>query len=191
MTSLITLPRMATVLGALDNLDVDGTAGLHNRLRNLARKGFLFTAEDPNATATSAKLFDPIEIARARILADAVLGGIDGDGLKAVADALSATVHPDLPHPDSAKVEGGFTYGPGLETALRGVRAGERWLLRLRGRIQPDGSVSWKGWVALAREGKEDSACARDTLNRQAPTFFTAELDFRVRLTPLLDLIGE
>lgn len=191
MTNLITLPRMAQVLGAADNIDADGTAALHNRLRNLARKGFLIPIDDPNATATSARLYEPREIARARMLSDAVLGGLEGDGLKAVGEALKSAVKHGGQHPESAKVNGGFSYDDGLSSAIRGIAAGERWLLRVRGRIQPDGTPSWVAWVTWGQPKQHDSEKARDTLNRQAPTFFEANLDFRVRLSPLLELLTD
>jgi hypothetical protein len=183
---LITLPRMAQVLGNADNLDANGTAALHNRLHNLARKGFLKPNADANTTATSARLFEMKELARGRILADAIQGGLDGEALASVAEALNAPhVMRGMTHPPSAKVPGGFNYSDGLSNALRGLAAQERWLVRIMGRIQQNGKTDWISNVLWDGYGPI-SPRARDTLNRHSLIFFSAELKFDSRLVRCL-----
>lgn len=147
----ITIPRMAAILARLDGLDADGVVEGNNRLKNLARKGYFRSIEDPNATATSARRYPLIELFRARILSDAVISGLTGEAVKKASEALSGRsfAYPQAP---SAKAGRGYNYTNAFDDALRGIRAGERWTLEVRCEQSPSG-LQW--YAAVVYSGNE------------------------------------
>jgi hypothetical protein len=185
---MLTLRRIADILADQDNLDREATRALQNRLRNLASKGFLITEEDPNATSRSARLLRPVEIARARILADAVLGNIAGDGLEAVVTALKGDPKA-FPMPPSliGAQDSRFHGHAALGVVLAGTDAGENWSLELVGQIESDGSVRWRGSVCPSDQA--DSETTRSEIALSLKRFFYATLPLSARVKPLIETI--
>jgi hypothetical protein len=184
----ITAPRMAQILGQIDNLDADGINELHNRIRNLARKGFLTPVDDPNYTATSARRYPLTEMVRAFILANAVEYGFASEALAEIAASLKGQLSPHVITPDCLH---GVTISGALHAAILATKAGEEFVLRVRGEKQGDKVV----WIAEVRwAGHSPSQRANDIIDLEASvrgfrTIARTEFSLSALIRPLLPLL--
>lgn len=130
-TRCLTASKIAETYCHIDGLPADDLKTVRLRFQYLDAKGHFTREDDPNATATSAKLYSKREFARAAVLIDALMAGIEGDMLISVATALKNPPRVDFGHAPSADIGGAYEYRSGLDSAVRGVLANDpgRWLI--------------------------------------------------------------
>lgn len=129
--------------------DVDA---VHTFLRNSSVKALL--DGEAGRGRTSAADYPEKEILRARILLACSDVGLRAGEMANVAFALRGTdaLIPGIDTPPSAMNGGGALYLPGLDTIIRGIRAGETWEIQLRFTLSPEGVrhvrpwIRWTGW---------------------------------------------
>ena len=79
--------------------------------------------------------------------------------LEQVNRKLNAAPASGLPHPESAKTVGGWQFLIGLHSIIRGTKAGETWLIRVRFTRTAEGLrrvspwVRWEGWQDDPKHG--------------------------------------
>jgi len=149
------LSEIADALAALEGREADE---IHIRLRNPLFKSLLAGTE--GRTRNSPADYSQEELARARLLLALFECGLSTGDLAKVNDKLNAPPLAGPDHPDSASLAGGGTHYPsGLRSIIRGARAGENWLIRVRFARTNDGarsvnpSIVWEGWATEGRDG--------------------------------------
>jgi len=123
----VTSSEIAHTLGKLDKLGYKSTSRIHRQVRHLHMKGLLRSVgeSDERGTAT----FEPETVVRARILIVLAEMHFDVRTLKEVVEAMRR--HPlDFVAP-SMRQEGAFRSEGGLKDAIRGIKAGESWSLKI------------------------------------------------------------
>lgn len=127
----LTASKIAETIAHIDGLSDDDAKVTRTRFKNLDAKGYFANVADPNGNATSAKLYEKRELARAAVLIDAVAVGVEADMLVSIADALKKSPRLDFGHAPSADTGGAYEYKSGLDAAVRGRLANDpgRWLL--------------------------------------------------------------
>lgn len=144
----LTASKIVQTIAHIDGLSPDDTKSAAMRFKNLSSAGHFARVEDPNATATSARLYEKRELARAAVLIDALAAGIEGSLLLSIADALNKSPRIDFGHAPSGDVDGSYSYPRGLDAAIRGTLVDDpgNWLLifsagREEGRVVHTSSV--------------------------------------------------
>lgn len=121
------LSEIAEILAPHEHMTPDA---LHGTLRGPAI--LVLLAAQPGRGRTSPSDYLPGEVARARLLLAARDCGLTGSDLARFNDALNQPPAQGIGHPDSAKIEVGYGYPSGLQSIIRGTKAGESWLVSFR-----------------------------------------------------------
>lgn len=189
LTDLFSASRINEIIAESDGLDAEGKKGLALRTKHLAAKGYLLPVEDPNAKATSAKLYPATELARTAVLTDVVSAGFEGDALQTVAIALNAPPKMDFGHAPSANVGGAFRYDHGgLVSAVRGMLSDDpgTWRLDFSCGIESGKRPTWIAHVVYLPSESPEPESYLALLRRP---IVRGTFDLTERLKPLLPLL--
>lgn len=166
-----TLTEISQILCEADGLvDRKDRKITHERVRHLAKRGFLRDGEEIDDRGT--KVFPEIEVFHAAVLCDLLSMDMGAPVLRKVTAAAEAqpTLLPDQWAP-SQRGDGFSRSDGGLMDAVRGAAAGERWGLTIR-QEQPGRAVAAQviaafGWLdAPQADGDEVDAILGRKPNR-------------------------
>lgn len=152
----VTVTEIADLICQAQGLRLKDHLSLHNRIRYLAKKGFLQDGVRIDDRGTLA--FPLLEVYRAAIFADALALCLDGSALKAIQEA--APRFGDTQPSPSMRIGGGVHSRGGLKDAIRGVDAGEPWNLSLR--VQQPGHSTAERLIAEFVYGGDTTAAEID-----------------------------
>lgn len=182
----LTASTITRTIGHVDSLGSEEMDVVHNRFRKRVGDGYYERVEDPNANATSARLYAKRELARAAVLLDAEASGIHDKLLISINDALNRPPRLDFGHAPSGDVGGSYSYPRGLDAAIRGVLANDpgRWILTFAtGR--EDGRIVHTSSVIYVPEGERINS----ELALLRRSMFVGMIDLTARFKTLGELL--
>jgi hypothetical protein len=184
----LTARKIVETYAHIDGLSAEDEKTIGLRFQYLDSKDHFSREYDPNATRTSAKLYSKREFARAAVLIDALLSGLEGEVLTSLAAALKNSPRNDLGDAPSADVGGAYVYGTGLDSAIRGTLANDpgRWLLYFAAGSE-DGRIVHTSCVIYVPEGEH----LESELAQVRRPIFTGTIDLTARFKPFGWLLAD
>ena len=189
MHDLWSRARINDEISRRDGLNDEAKASFDLKTKMLVPRGYLTPVVDPNAKATSAKLFDVTQVFRAAIMTDALIAGFEADRLRVVSEALDKPAVIDLGHPPSADIGGAFVYeGGGLISAMRGVKAGDpgQWRLDYSCGRETGKDPVWIAHVIYLPVGEPEPVSFLSVLRRP---IIRGTFDLTARISQFSDLL--
>lgn len=160
-----TATQIADLLADALEYQDSAKSNVRHRVRYLAKKNHLAHGKSIDNRGTLD--FPVSEVYRAAVFCEFL--GLSMD-IKIAKSALqrAESLHVGLGKPDSARVEGGWQFGVGLDPAIRGIKAGENWklvvVLKRSGHRSDAGPQTFFTWSEETREsidefyGREEAA---------------------------------